>query len=401
MSGLTPKALRSYVPLMEEEVQTLIDSSSHFSGTSGTVTIRPLMAQITLCTASRTLQGKEVRKKLDGNFISMFDALDEGLKPINFIIPWLPLPHKIKRDAANRNLTKMYLDIIQARRAHVQDNKTKDSEDMVWNLMQSVYKDGTPVTDIETAHIMIALLIAGQDSSSVTSAWAMLHLAAEPDLVEKLYQEQLRIIGSPGTPLTYDNIQHLTKLTHVIRETLRLHSPVHSILRKVKNPLPIAGTPWVIPPSRVLLATPATMQQSDDEFPDASVWNPRRWERIADPKDREKERMDYGYGLVATGVDSNYLPFGAGQHRCIGEQFATVQLSVLVTVMVRNLRVRNAEGKNGVVESDYSVSLPLSLLSSSCDNSNFWAYMYPQRLFSPPKEPATLYWERRKGPSSL
>ena len=113
------------------------------------------------------------------------------------------------------------------------------------------------------------------------------------------------------------------------------------------------------------------MQRSDDEFPDASTWNPRRWERIEEPKEREREKVDYGYGLVATGVDSNYLPFGAGQHRCIGEQFAVLQLSVLVTVMVRNLKVRNVEGQTGVVESDYSVrftpSPPLFLPCSICD----------------------------------
>lgn len=362
MSGLTPKALRSYVPLMESEIQTLIDTGPDFPGTSGTIQVRSVMSHITLCTASRTLQGKEVRERLDSNFISMFDALDEGLKPINFIIPWLPLPHKLRRDAANRNLTAMYLSIIRARRARMQQQDPNDhlqsrEEDMIWTLMSSTYKDGTPVTDIQTAHIMIALLIAGQDSSSVTSAWVMLHLAASPSLVESLYLEQLTQIGPPGTPLTYDSLKNLTLLTHVIRETLRLHSPVHSILRKVKNPLPIAHTPYIIPPSRILLATPATMQQSDDEFSEASTWDPKRWERIAE-RDEEKEKVDYGYGLVATGVDSNYLPFGAGQHRCIGEQFATLQLEVLVSVMVRNFRVGGKRGGGGgVVESDYSVSV--------------------------------------------
>ena len=352
MSGLTNKALRSYVPLMQEEAQMLVDSTFVSKGVAGTINMPSFMSQMTLCTASRTLQGKEIRSKLNSTFFSMYHALDEGLAPINFIIPWLPLPHKRKRDIANREMTKMYTDIIQARR----QGKPKDTEDMVWNLMSQVYKDGTPVTDTEIAHMMIALLMAGQESSSVTSSWVMLHLAAEPDMMEQLYQEQLRLIGPPNTLLTFDNVQGLPLLTSVIRETLRLHNPIHSIMRKVKNPLHVPDTSWTIPAGRVLLATPATMAKSDEHFSNANEWNPRRWEQLADPKEQEKERMDYGFGLVPTGADSNFLPFGAGRHRCIGEQFASLQLAVVVSIMVRNLKIRNLEGRTGVVESDYSVS---------------------------------------------
>ena len=355
MSGLTKKALRSYVPLMQDEVQTLVDTHPHLNGNSGTANIPQIMAQITLFSASRTLQGKEVRSKLDSSFMSMYHALDEGLAPINFIIPWLPLPHKKHRDAANKQMTKLYNNIIQARRA----SKSKDSEDMIWNLMESTYRDNTPVPDTEIAHMMIALLMAGQESSSVTSSWVMLHLASEPQIMEDLYQEQLYLIGPPSTPLTYDNVQNLPLLTSVIRETLRLHNPIHSIMRKVKNPLPVDGTPYIIPPSHILLATPATMAKSASYFPDPDSWNPRRWEKIGDPKKMEKERADYGYGEVSTGADSNFLPFGAGRHRCIGEQFAMLQLTVVVSVLVRILKVGNLEGRRGVVGSDYSVSLYL------------------------------------------
>ena len=142
---------------------------------------------------------------------------------------------------------------------------------------------------------------------------------------------------------------------HVIQETLRLHPPIHSIMRKVKNPLPIEGTEWIVPPSHVLLAAPATMGKEDRYFPNAEKWDPHRWEKIPNPKDQEKEKMDYGYGLVSTGADSTYLPFGAGRHRCIGENFALLQLSVVVTLMVREFKLSNPEGRKGVVATDYSV----------------------------------------------
>ena len=385
-SGLASDALRTYVPLMEDEITSFIHREPDFKGPCGTVNIPTKMAQTTIFTASRTLQGKEVREKLDTTFAALYHALDDGFQPINFMLPWFPLPQNRRRDVAQGKMTQIYTDIIKARRS---GEKQKDSEDMLWNLMDSTYKDGKSVPDTEIAHMMIALLMAGQHSSSVTSSWIMLHLAAQPEILEELYQEQLRVLGDTLKPLTYDNIQELTLLKYVIQESLRLHPPIHSIMRKVKNPLPIAGTNWVVPPSHVLLAAPATMGKSNDYFPEADIWDPYRWEKIADPKDEEKEKMDYGYGLVSTGADSTYLPFGAGRHRCIGELFANVQLSCVVSVMVRNFRLKNVEGKKGVVETDYSVSCCYALPLQK------WWLTILQSLFSRPMEPALVQWEKR------
>ncbi|KAL6717792.1 Lanosterol 14-alpha-demethylase [Lecanora helva] len=366
-SGLATDALRAYIPLMEEEICSFIKRCPELQGPGGLAYLPPIAAQITLFTASRTLQGKEIRQKLDTTFAALYHDLDDGFQPINFMLPWLPLPQNRRRDSAQQKMTQLYADIINARR---RGETQQDSDDMLWTLMNSTYKDGTPVPDSEIAHLMIALLMAGQHSSSVTTAWIMLHLAAEPEIMDELYEEQQRVVGSD--PLTYENIQKLVLVKHVIQETLRLHTSIHSIMRKVKNPLPIEGTDWIVPPSHVLLASPAFMGKSDDFFLNAEKWDPHRWESIADPKDQEKEKMDYGYGLVSTGVESSYLPFGAGRHRCIGEQFAYVQLTVIVTVLVRELKLRNVEGKKGVVATDYS------------------------SLFSRPMEPAPVRWQRRK-----
>lgn len=44
------------------------------------------------------------------------------------------------------------------------------------------YKDGSKVTDKHIAHMMIALLMAGQHTSAATGSWFLLHLAADPVL---------------------------------------------------------------------------------------------------------------------------------------------------------------------------------------------------------------------------
>ena len=341
---------------MEDETTNFIRRSPDFYGTEGTVKIGTIMAQITLFTASRSLQGKEVRAKLDTTFAALYHDLDDGFQPINFMLPWLPLPANRRRDTAQRRMTQLYTEIINARRT---PGIRKDSEDLLWALMSSTYKDGSPMPDVEIAHMMIALLMAGQHNTSAASSWIMLHLAAQPEIQEELFQEQQRELGSAS--LTYENVQKLKFAKHVTQETLRLHPSIHSVMRKVKHHLPIEGTDWVIPPSHVLLASPAAMGKSDEYFPNADKWDPHRWEHIRDPQDEEKEKTDYGYGLVSTGADGKYLPFGAGRHRCIGEHFANLQLIIVVAIMVRYFKLRNIEGKTGVVDTDYSVRTSYNL----------------------------------------
>lgn len=50
-------------------------------------------------------------------------------------------------------------------------------------LINQNYRNGRPLKDHEIAHIMIALLMAGQHTSSATGSWALLHLADRPDIL--------------------------------------------------------------------------------------------------------------------------------------------------------------------------------------------------------------------------
>ena len=373
--------MRSYVPLIVGEARDYIQKNLQLQGDKGTFNVPPAMSELVLFTASRSLQGKEVREKFDTSFADLYHDLDMGFSPINFMFPWAPLPHNRRRDAAHRKMAQTYLAIINERKA---TGGEKDSEDMIWNLMSSQYKDGHDIPDIEVAHMMIALLMAGQHSSASTISWILLRLATRPDITEELLQEQIDVLNGgdaskPLSELTHEDLANLPLHSKVVRETLRIHSPIHSIMRKVTSPIPIEGTPFVIPTNNVLLAAPGVTSRTPEYFPDPLHWEPHRWdaETAGDTgekamKDDDEEKVDYGYGLVSKGTASPYLPFGAGRHRCIGEQFAYVQLQTLLATMVQEFKFRNVDGKKGVVETDYS------------------------SLFSGPLRPAIIEWERRK-----
>ncbi|KAG8525394.1 Sterol 14-alpha demethylase [Bacidia gigantensis] len=377
--GLTSESLKSYVPLITSEVQSYMKSSPFFAvdRTPGTLDVSKIMAEITIYTASRSLQGREVRSRFDSTFADLYHDLDMGFSPINFMLPWAPLPHNRKRDYAQQKMAQTYLDIIRERR---QAGTKRDSEDMIWNLMQCSYKDGRPVPDTEVAHMMIALLMAGQHSSSSTSAWILLRLATRPDIMDELYDELIRVLGPDLPPLTYDTLQKLTMNAQVVRETLRIHAPIHSIMRRVTSPMPVEGTPYTIPTTHVLLAAPGVTSKTSNHFPEPDLWEPHRWDADSPLKgsnketEAEDEKIDYGYGLVSKGASSPYLPFGAGRHRCIGEAFAYVQLGAILAEFTRMLKLGTVDGKAGVVGTDYS------------------------SLFSRPLAPAVVKWEWRQQP---
>lgn len=248
---------------------------------------------------------------------------------------------------------------------------------MIWNLMRCTYKDGRPVPDKEMAHMMITLLMAGQHSSASSSAWIMLRLAARPEIAEELYREQVMNLGGGDAllpPLRYEDIDKLPLLRNVVRETLRVNSSIHTLMRKVKSPMPVPGTDYVITPGNVLVASPIVTHMSEKYFPDAETWDPHRWDAKAKEEEEEEaadELVDYGYGTTSKGTRSPYLPFGAGRHRCIGEKFAYVNLCTIVATLVRNFRFSTLHGRSWVPPTDYS------------------------SLFSRPSQPAEVRWERR------
>lgn len=326
-----------------------------FQDNKGVFDVAKTIAEITIYTASRSLQGKEVRDRFDSTFAEMYHDLDKGFSPINFMLPWAPLPHNRRRDAAHRKMTETYTDIIRKRR---EEGGEKDSEDMVWNLMSCVYKNGTPVPEEEIAHMMIALLMAGQHSSSSTMAWIVLNMATKPEIMDELYEEQIRVLGKDLPPLTYESLQKLDLHSKVIKETLRIHAPIHSIIRAVKNPMPVEGTSYVIPTTHNVLSSPGVTARSPEFFPEPLNWKPHRWDEEITPKEEEdEEKIDYGYGMVSKGTNSPYLPFGAGRHRCIGEQFAYVQLGTVLAAIVRQFKFSNPAGRTVIPDTDYSVSI--------------------------------------------
>jgi sterol 14-demethylase len=367
--SLTSDKLDSFVTIFLNEMQTYVENAESFQGNEGVFDVVECVAVTTIFTAAASLQGKEVRENLNMGLADLYHDLDLSFIPINFYIPGLPLPVNRRRDEAHKKIVAIYKNIISARRDLGGESKRESDDDMIWSLMRSSYKDGTPVPDHEIAHMMIGLLMAGQHNSYSIESWILFRLASRPDIQEELYQEQLKALGSSlNLSATRDAMSRLPLHKMVVRETLRLHDPIHTIMRAVKSPLTFMSQDpetksertYRIPTSHVLISAPGVTARSEEYFPDPDKWEPHRWETMA----------EFLAGSEKRGAASSFLPFGAGRHRCVGEEFSYLQLSTITAYMVRNFVFRPLPGE-GIPRTDYTA------------------------MITRPVVPARLRWEKR------
>lgn len=101
---MNTSTMRSYVPKIIKEAEDFFDQW----GEEGQVELHKEIAQLTTLTASRCLHGHEVRETLCKEVADLYHDIDGGMQPISTIMPRLPIePHR-RRDAARKELAKLF-----------------------------------------------------------------------------------------------------------------------------------------------------------------------------------------------------------------------------------------------------------------------------------------------------
>ncbi|KAJ4415106.1 hypothetical protein N0V82_007545 [Gnomoniopsis sp. IMI 355080] len=174
---------------------------------------------------------------------------------------------------------------------------------------------------------LVAVLLAGRDTTASTLSWCIYELARHPAVVAKLRAQILQVVGPDRTP-TYDDLKSMRYLHHVLNETLRLYPVVPFNVRfSLRNTtLPRGGGPDGSLPVAILKDTPMgystlIMQRREDLYPPPSAtfapvleFSPERWDTWQ-PKPWQ------------------YVPFNGGPRICIGQQFALTEMGYVLTRM--------------------------------------------------------------------
>ncbi|KNC80544.1 hypothetical protein SARC_07091 [Sphaeroforma arctica JP610] len=346
-AGLTINRFQEYVPMIEEETTKYLQRW----GNEGKTDLFKCMAELVIMTASRCLLGREVRALLDESVADLYHDLDGGFTPAAWLLPgWLPLPSFRTRDRAHIKLKKVFTDIIGERRRTQKEKAEGESEgtDMMWTFMNTPYRNGQLMTDDQVAGMCIALLLAGQHTSSTTASWAGFYMCHDKRLQDRARAEVLDTVGEHTTP-TFEDLKELTFLDNTIRETLRLRPPIMTMMRTVQTPQQLMG--YTIPIGGYVCASPTVNHLLEDAWgPDNMDFNPDRFEGMRTDKADELTRdasATPGKGKFS------YVPFGAGRHRCIGEMFAYTQIKTIWTTMLREFEL----SRDSLPDIDYTTMI--------------------------------------------
>jgi cytochrome P450 len=183
---------------------------------------------------------------------------------------------------------------------------------------------------------LIAILLAGRDTTASTLSWCMYEIGRHPDVAVKLRKEIVDTIGLDRTP-TYEHMKNMPYLKAVLNETLRLYPvvPFNVRLALKDTTLPHGGGKDGSEPLPVLKHTPIgystlVMQRRADLYPPVS-------DTFADPEVFSPERWANWHPKAF-----DYIPFNAGPRICIGQQFALTEMSyVLCRLFQRFDRVKS------------------------------------------------------------
>jgi sterol 14alpha-demethylase len=334
-TGLNRQRLASYVEKIEKET---IDYLKNWKE-SGQVNLLDALSELTIMTASRCLHGDDVRENMFNEVARIYHDLDKGVTPLSFFFPYAPTAaHKI-RDKARAEMVEIFSKVIRARREKGVDSSK--STDILQVFMDLKYRDGTVPTEDEIVGLLIALLFAGQHTSSVTSTWTVMFLIHKAKCLEAMMAEQQKVLsGDMKKPLDFDLVGNMEYLQSSVKEALRMHPPLILLMRMAMKDVSVTtkeGNTFVIPKGDIVVTSPAVSSRLEDVFKNPNEFEP---ERFMGERDEEKAKQ------------FAFVGFGGGLHACMGQQFGLLQVKTLVSVLLRNFEITPVE--SAFPEPDYA-----------------------------------------------
>ncbi len=220
-------------------------------------------------------------------------------------------------------------------RSRVAAKRRNPGPDLFSRLCVAEDEAGNRFSDDDVVNHMIFLLMAAHDTSTITLTSMIYQLGKNPDWQRRLRDEALAL-GKAS--LVHDDLSQLPQMELVLKESLRLLSPVHVLPRKTVKPVDFAG--YRIPANTYVIISPIVTHHLPRYWSAPKQFDPERFT----PERREHKQHPY-----------QYLPFGGGAHMCIGLHFAELEIKVILYQLL--LRFRWSVADNYVMPINFT-SLP-------------------------------------------
>ncbi|XP_077216705.1 cholesterol 22-monohydroxylase CYP90B52-like [Tasmannia lanceolata] len=221
---------------------------------------------------------------------------------------------------------------MEERRSSTYDECKKIEED---DLLGWVSKQ-TNLSTEQILDLILSMLFAGHETSSVAIAFSVYFLECCPKAVHQLREEHLEIarrkkqLGEFG--LSWEDYKQMEFTQCVINETLRLANVVRFVHRRALRDVQFKGYDiprgWKVIPDFAAVHLDPSLYHHPQEF------NPWRWKT--------------GSSNATTTGTSNFMPFGGGPRLCAGLELAKLEMAVFLHHLVLNYRWESDEPDHAI-----------------------------------------------------
>lgn len=321
--ALRDKQMRGHAETIQREVDEMVARWIDGGG-EGQIDLLDWFAELTIYTSSSCLIGRKFRLDLDHRFAELYHELEQGTDAIAYVDAYADIPSFHARDRARAGLVELVQAIMDRRAAA--GPADRDERDLLDVLMTLPDDDGNPRFDADQiTGMFISMMFAGHHTTSGTAAWTLIELLRHPEEMAAVIAE-LDELYADGAEVSYQALRAMPRLESAIKEALRLHPPLILLLRVANVDVEVGG--HVIEAGKMVGASPSVSNRIPEAFGDAEAFRPVRY--LEDP-----------------GADVanpwNWIPFGAGRHRCVGAQFAMMQLKAIFSVLLKDWEFRAAQ----------------------------------------------------------
>jgi len=221
----------------------------------------------------------------------------------------------------------------------------------------------------ELRNNLLVFFIAGHETTANALSSLFYYLAIYPEIQQKIRDECDRIMdGKPkDATATFEEQKKMVYLTGVMKESLRLNSPVTGLgMRVLKDPAGDTLGNQYIPPNMCVMPQIWSMHH------DTKVWGADP--TVFDPMRYVTEEVDEGVGIGTVKEKSieqigeqqrmSWMPFGAGPRACLGLNFSLIEQRIVISHLLRQYNVRlpkDSLHKHGIVNGANAIVAPVEM----------------------------------------
>ncbi|EFW92359.1 cytochrome P450 [Haladaptatus paucihalophilus DX253] len=272
------------------------------------------MKNLTLEVLFATLFGRELQPGEGDDLRTAADGLHGWFAPTSWLLPnWVPtLSRHSFKNSKERLRTEIQQLLTEQRTSDA--NGGSHSETLLSKLHNA--RNGTGQNQLsqqEVEGMMITMIFAGYETTASALAFAWYALATHPDLQEAFHDEVDTVLD--GDSPTQADIDELELTRRILKETMRLYPPIHTIPRKTTRTVDVNG--YQLPANEEVHLGILAVHRDERFYDDPLSFQPDRWE-----SDLEDELPEHAY-----------MPFGGGRRACVGREFALLEATLVLATI--------------------------------------------------------------------